>query len=157
MNAKHIICYSGGHSSALVAIETVRKFGPADVVLVNHDMHIGVEDADVKRFKRDVAAHLNLPITFVSYKNAAMDQFDVCVEAQAFKVESGQELCTSRLKTRPFMKYLAEEHPEKNVIVYYGFDANETARIQRRSGIMGGAGLCDRLSAGVRRSDHHGD
>lgn len=36
---KHIICYSGGHSSALVAIEVARKYGAGDVVLLNHDIH----------------------------------------------------------------------------------------------------------------------
>lgn len=106
-------------------------------MLVNHDMAMWVEDADVKRFKREVAEYLELPITFVNYKNASMDQFDVCVEAQAFKVNDGPELCTNRLKTAPFMQYLAEQHPAKDVICYYGFDANETKRITRRSGIMG--------------------
>lgn len=134
---KHIVCYSGGHSSALVAIEVVRKFGPDDVLLVNHDMHMSVEDADVKRFKRQVAEHLNLPITFVNYKNASMDQFDVSVESKAFKVDSGPELCTARLKTEPFMRWLGAEFPNKDIVVYYGFDLNETKRIQRRSGIMG--------------------
>lgn len=134
---KHVICYSGGHSSALVAIETVRKFGAEDCILVNHDMALWVEDADVKRFKREVAEHLSVPITFVSYKNASMDQFDVCVEAQAFKVDSGPELCTSRLKTEPFMSWLRAGFEPGATIVYYGFDANETDRIQRRSGIMG--------------------
>lgn len=137
---KHIVCYSGGHSSALVAIETVRKFGRGGVVLVNHDMHVSVEDADVKRFKREVAEHLGLPITFVNYKNASMDQFDVSVEAKAFKVDSGSELCTSRLKTQPFMAWLKREFSQDSSIIYYGFDANEPARIQRRSGIMGAQG-----------------
>lgn len=136
----HIICYSGGHSSALVAIETVHKFGKDNVILVNHDMHIGVEDADVKRFKRQVAEYLDMEIVFVNYKNASMDQFDVCVEAKAFKVDSGPELCTSRLKTEPFMRFLSSTFPEKDVIIYYGFDANETARIQRRSSILGEQG-----------------
>lgn len=134
---KHVVCYSGGHSSALVALEVVKKFGREDVILVNHDMHFTVEDADIKRFKTEVADYLGLPITFVNYKNASMDQFDVCVEAQAFKVDSGPELCTSRLKTEPFMKWMGQQFPEKDCIVYYGFDANETKRIQRRSGIMG--------------------
>lgn len=133
----HIVCYSGGHSSALVAVETVRKFGRGGVMLVNHDMHASVEDFDVKRFKRQVADYLDLTITFVNYKNASMDQFDVSVEAKAFKVDSGSELCTSRLKTRPFMEWLAKMFPAKDVICYYGFDAYETKRITRRSGIMG--------------------
>lgn len=134
---KHIVCYSGGHSSALVAVEVARKFGPDDVILLNHDIHFSVEDADVKRFKREVAEYLALPITFVNYKNASMDQFDVSVEAKAFKVDGGPELCTNRLKTGPFMAWLDAEFPEKDVVVYYGFDANERDRIQRRSGIMG--------------------
>lgn len=137
---KHIVCYSGGHSSALAAIEVVRKFGNADVILVNHDMHFSVEDADIKRFKREVAAHLGLPVTFANYKNASMDQFDVCIQAQAFKVDNGSELCTNRLKTRPFMEYLSDKHPEKDVVIYYGFDANEQLRITRRVGILGAQG-----------------
>lgn len=135
----HIVCYSGGHSSALVAIETARKFN-GDVILVNHDMHITVEDADVKRFKRKVAEYLNLSITFVNYKNASMDQFDVSVKEQAFKVDAGSELCTSRLKTEPFMRWLKKSFPAKDVIIYYGFDANERVRIQRRTGILGAQG-----------------
>ena len=134
---KHVVCYSGGHSSALVAIEVMRKFGREDVILVNHDMHFSVEDADIKRFKSEVAEFLSIPITYVNYKNASMDQFDVCVEAQAFKVDSGPELCTSRLKTEPFMRWLAQRFPSKDCVIYYGFDANEKKRIQRRSGIMG--------------------
>ena len=31
---KHIVCYSGGHSSALVAIEVVRRYGKENTVLV---------------------------------------------------------------------------------------------------------------------------
>ena len=50
---KHIICYSGGHSSALVAIEVYRRYG--DVVLLNHDIHPSVESQDIKRFKQEVA------------------------------------------------------------------------------------------------------
>lgn len=137
---KHIICYSGGHSSALTAIETVRKMGNQDVILVNHDMHFSVEDPDIKRFKTEIAEYLHLPITYVNYKNASMDQFDVSVESKAFKVNDGPELCTARLKTEPFMQWLSREFPAKDVVVYYGFDHSEQHRIQRRSGIMGAQG-----------------
>ena len=64
---KHVVCFSGGHSSALVAVEVVRRFGAADVVLLNHDINPRAEDDDVKRFKREVAAHLGLPITYASH------------------------------------------------------------------------------------------
>lgn len=137
---KHVVCHSGGHSSALVAIEVVRRYGAENVILVNHDMHFTVEDADIKRFKREVAEYLGIEITYVNYKDATMDQFDVCVEAKAFKVRSGPELCTSRLKTQPFMQWLEKTFPKKDSVVYYGFDANEQDRITRRVGAMGAQG-----------------
>lgn len=46
--SKHIVCYSGGHSSALVAIEVVRKYGNKNVVLLNHDINSSVENEDQK-------------------------------------------------------------------------------------------------------------
>ena len=141
---KHIVCYSGGHSSALVAIEVVRRYGADAVVLLNHDISSWVEDADVKRFKSEVAAYLGLPITYANIQGLDLesipDQFDVVMAAKAFKVGTGTELCTSRLKTEPFMEYLKTNHPNKDCIIYYGFDANETARIQRRSSILGQLG-----------------
>lgn len=137
---KHVVCYSGGHSSAIVAIEVARRYGTQDLVLLNHDMHASVEDADIKRFKAEVAAHIGVPVTYANYKDATMDQFDVTVEAQAFKVDSGQELCTNRLKTRPFMEWLANNCEKESTVCYYGFDADEQHRIQRRSSIMGEQG-----------------
>ncbi len=137
---KHVVCYSGGHTSALAAIEVVRRFGKTDVVLLNHDMHFSVEDADIKRFKREVADYLGLPVTYANRRNAQQDQFDVCVEAQAFKVGNGSELCTARLKTEPFRDWLAENVPDKDAICYYGFDPSETDRMQRRIGMMAAIG-----------------
>lgn len=134
---KHIACYSGGHSSALVAIEVAKRFGPENTVFVNHDIHFSVEHPDIKRFKREVADYCGVPITYVNHKNAQFDQFDVCVQAGAFKVGNGSELCTSRLKTQPFMEWLPTQG---ECIVYYGFDPQETGRIQRRSSIMAAQG-----------------
>lgn len=137
---KHIVCYSGGHSSALVALEVAAKHGTKELVLLNHDMHASVEHADIKRFKQEVADYIGVQITFASRRNAEQDQFDVCIESKAFKVNNGQELCTSRLKTEPFMLWLAENACKETDVIYYGFDANEQHRIQRRSGIMGAQG-----------------
>jgi len=134
---KHIFCYSGGHTSAIAAIEGVRRFGAENCILVNHDIHFSVEGADIKRFKNEVSDYLGVPITYVNHKNAEFDQFDVCVQAKAFKVGDGSELCTNRLKTAPFMKWLPEQG---ECIVYYGFDPHEKTRIQRRSSIMAAQG-----------------
>jgi hypothetical protein len=137
---KHIVCHSGGHSSAVVAVEVARKFGTADLVLLNHDIPARSEDADIKRFKREVADYLGVPITYASHPDPDADQFDVCVQAQAFKVDDGPELCTARLKTEPFMAWLDANADPADAVIYYGFDANENVRIQRRSGIMGARG-----------------
>jgi hypothetical protein len=142
-NTQHVCCYSGGHTSALVAIEVVRKFGRENVTLVNHDLNYTVEFADIKRFKQEVADYLGLPITFANYKDqraVEVDQFDVCVEAKAFKVGAGSELCTSRLKTEPFRAWLAANAAPGSCTVYYGFDPGETKRMQRRTGVMASMG-----------------
>ena len=140
-NTKHIICYSGGHSSALVAIEVTRKFGKESVILLNHDIHANSEGADIKRFKTAVASYLEIPITYANHIMwDTKDQFDVVIDANAFKVGNGTALCTNRLKTQPFEKYLKEFHSDKNCVIYYGFDANEKVRIQRRIGHLSGLG-----------------
>lgn len=138
---RHVVCFSGGHSSALVAIEVVRRYGTAGVVLLNHDINPRVEDADVKRFKREIAAALGLPITQANHARVTeWDQFDVVENARAFKVRSGEELCTSRLKTEPFRRWLAQHAPPGTATIYYGFDANETTRIRRRASILAAQG-----------------
>jgi len=132
---KHIICYSGGHASALVAIAVVQKYGTEDVVLVNHDICGNVEDEDIKRFKREVAHYLGLPITYANmHEWEHKDQFDVCIEAKAFKTKDIPAICTNRLKTAPFMEYL--KTIDEDLIAYYGFDVSEPKRIDRRSRIM---------------------
>lgn len=134
----HIVCFSGGHSSALTAIEVCRKYGNENVILLNHDIHPDKEDEDIKRFKREVADCLGLPITYanilgITDPEKIPNQFQVCMIAKAFKVANGQELCTNRLKTAPFVNYMSANHPQGSAIVYYGFDADETDRIIRRT------------------------
>jgi hypothetical protein len=138
---RHVVCFSGGHSSALVAIEVVRRYGREGVVLLNHDINPRVEDDDVKRFKREVAAYLGLPITYANHARwEEWDQFDVVMDAGAFKVGEGPELCTSRLKTEPFKRWLAENATASEAVIFYGFDANEQTRIRRRASILGADG-----------------
>ena len=141
MKPQHVVCFSGGHSSALVAVEVVRKYGPTSVVLLNHEINGWVEDLDIKRFKKEIAAYLGIPITQANYKGLdnPPDQFDVCMGAHAFMVRHDAVICTSRLKTEPFMTWLAA-FAQPETIIYYGFDENETTRIQRRSTIMAAKG-----------------
>ena len=138
---RNVVLFSGGHSSALVAVEVVRKYGRDGTVLLNHDINASVEHEDIKRFKREVAAALGLPITYANHRNFdTMDQFDVCRKARAFKTPKGYEVCTSRLKTGPFMEWLDVHGDRACTVCYYGFDAAETTRINRRVGIMAALG-----------------
>ena len=138
---KHIIAYSGGHSSALVAIEVCRKFGKENVVLLNHDINPKVEPVDVKRFKSEVADYLGLSITYANHTEWDTETpISLCVKAGTWVNPANRTiLCTNRLKTAPFYDWLAENYNDGDV-VYYGFDANEPARITRRANIMGESG-----------------
>lgn len=144
---KHIVCYSGGEQSGLVAIEVVRRFGREGTILLNHDINPWSEDADIKRFKRELADYLGLPVTYVNMPGwEVKDQFDVCVDSKAFKV-GVHPLCTNRLKTAPFHTWLGTQFPvnretgrNDELVIYYGFDAGEQQRIERRRSILAAKG-----------------
>lgn len=112
---KYIVCYSGGLSSAVAAIETVRRYGRENVILLNHNIIANVEDKDIKRFKNDIANYLGLEITFANMSGwESNDQFNVCMNIDAFKVGQGSALCTYKLKVEPFKKWLAENLPSSS-------------------------------------------
>lgn len=137
---KYIVCFSGGHSSALAAIETVRKHGKQGVVLLNHDISPHVEHEDIKRFKREVAAYLGLPITYANMPGwETTPPLEVAIKNRAFKAYTRPAFCTSRLKTEPFHKWL-EENGERGDWVIYGFDSEETNRMMRRRDVMNALG-----------------
>jgi hypothetical protein len=138
---KHLVTLSGGHSSGIVSIEVTRKFGKENVILLNHDINPSKEDKDIKRFKKEVANYLGLPITYANFNDLPVDelpdQFEVCEEAGSFvNPHDRNALCTNRLKTGPFTTYLKRFHHDRQVIIYYGFDETEPERISRRSGIL---------------------
>lgn len=141
LSNKHIVCFSGGEGSALAAVEVYRRYGNSDLILLNHDICSRVEDADVKRFKAEVSSYCGVPITYANHPDwEEKDQFDVVVEAGAFKVGTGTALCTSRLKTEPFHQWLRENNVDQTCVIYYGFGVPEKSRIQRRSSIMAAKG-----------------
>lgn len=143
---KYIVCYSGGHSSALVVIEVFRKYGKDNIVLLNHDINANVEHQDIKRFKQEIADYIGVPVTYANHKNfETMDQFDISKKHGGFLAGGGSRgsmsaVCTRDLKTTPFHKWLEENVPDKECVIYYGFDKFEMHRIQRRSSILGQMG-----------------
>lgn len=137
----HVVCFSGGESSALAAVETVRKYGKDNVILLNHDISPEVEHQDIKRFKLEVADYLKIPITYANMPGwETLTPVRVCKAAGAWKVDNSPAICTNRLKTAPFEKWLAANFPSKpfeirpDLEIIYGFDPNEASRIQRRVG-----------------------
>lgn len=140
-NIKHIVCYSGGHSSAVVALNVAARYGTEDLILLNHDISSFVEHQDIKRFKEEVSEFLGVPITYANHEGyETKDQFVICVERKGFQYQAGNALCTKVLKTDPFNAYLKENFPNKDCVVYYGFDKNELHRVQRRASILGEQG-----------------
>ncbi|ALS10013.1 hypothetical protein ABE82_26770 (plasmid) [Paenibacillus peoriae] len=142
----HIVCYSGGVASAIVAYEVVHRYGAENTLLINHNINPWVEDWDIKRFKQEVSDYVGVPITYVNMPDwDTKDQLDVCVDAKAFKVGI-HPLCTNRLKTAPFHKWLDQNYPVRkgscrtDVTLYYGFEKDEPARIERRRSILGEKG-----------------
>lgn len=124
-----------------MAIEVSRKFGTDHLVLLNHDIHEKSEDADIKRFKDEVAGYIGVPVTYANMVNWHLkDQFDVVIEAGAFKVGTGTALCTNRMKTEPFYAWLRGNQVDQTSVIYYGFEAKEKARIQRRNSILAAMG-----------------
>ena len=113
-NVKYIVCYSGGHSSALCAIECVKRFGKENVVLLNHDISPEVEDLDIKRFKKEVADYLGLDITYANMEGwQYKTPLRICKELGGFKFGNSSAMCTTKLKTEPFYKWLKENYPVK--------------------------------------------
>ena len=138
---KHIICFSGGQASAICAIEVVRKYGNENVILLNHNINSKVENKDIKRFKKEIADFLGLKITYANYNgilndNEIPNQFEISIKKKGFKGKNNTEFCTYELKTKPFYKYLKDNFPDNNCIVYYGFDEKEFKRVERRKTIL---------------------
>ena len=137
----NIVCYSGGHSSALVAVEAVRKYGKGSVVLLNHDISAEVEHADIKLFKKEVADYLGLPITYANMEGyEEITPLKLVRKLKGFQFQPGNAICTYNLKTKPFYKYLENIPKSKDVKILYGFDDDEDNRIQRRRTIINAMG-----------------
>ena len=71
---KRIICFSGGDGSGITAIEVKRRYPNDEVILLNHDISLEVEESDIKRFKKEVADYLGLPIWYANYNDKTHTQ-----------------------------------------------------------------------------------
>lgn len=142
---KHIICFSNGIQSASVAIKVVEKYGKENCILLNHAINPHIEPEDVTIFGYEIANYLEMQITYANYREfdesqieSLPNQFDVCEDAGSFVNPANRQiLCTNRLKTAPFMKWLKDHgYNRENCFIYYGFTKDEGKREERRHSIM---------------------
>ena len=140
----HVVCYSGGVSSALVGAMVIQRYGRENTIWINHQ--VMSEPEDVERFEKEFATAHDMEITYVNGdtgKYPKLTPKDVFLAEGAISVKHGggeNTLCTNRLKTQPFYDWLEFFHPEE-LTVYYGFDMEETSRIKTRSGLLGAKGI----------------
>ncbi len=138
---KHIVCFSKGVSSALVAVSVVQRYGSDNVVLLNHDLNPRYEHPDIKRFAFEISNFLNIPITYANFQDVSSpdeipSQFQVSMAAKAFKI-GRYAVCTNHLKTLNFQNWMRKNSPPSfNTFVYYGFAKNELERATRRTKII---------------------
>lgn len=118
---KHIVKFSGGAASALVASLVAEKHG-SETILLYHDTK--TEPADNDRFRREVAAHLNLPITEVSDGRNIWQLF----EDKGFVGNNRITPCSEDLKQKLGDAYIKNNLP---ATVYFGFTVEEHLRAQR--------------------------
>lgn len=145
----HVVKYSGGVSSALVAAMVLKKYGKENTVWVNSV--VNAEPEDVSRFEEEFAKYHDMEITYLKAdeeKYPGLTPYSVAKKEKAFAIRGGfgaNILCTSRLKIDPFMEWL--KSVDREVRIYYGFDKGEEHRLQRVStesavrGIRGDAPL----------------
>ena len=112
----------------------MRKYGKYNVVLLNHNISSHVEHESIKKFKENISNYLDVPITYANMENFEnMPPIELCKSLGAFNVGNQQAFCTYNLKTKPFYDYLEKIPKSKDVHIIYGFDAEETNRIYRRT------------------------
>lgn len=155
---KYVVCFSGGHSSALAAIETVRRYKRKNVILLNHDISSKVEDADTKRFKNEVSEFLGIPITYANAREfESKTPLALCREKNMIRFGAGNSICTYFLKTMPFYQWLDQNYPvkpreiSKEITLVYGFDGEEKRRIALRTKVLRSKGYLSEFPL----SDHY--
>jgi hypothetical protein len=121
---KHIVMFSGGAASSVVA-EMVAKRYPGDTILLHTPT--GAEHPDADRFRAQVAEYIGLPITIEAAKKTLWEM----VESNKQIPNDSLPYCTDRLKLKPQERFLKRlEMSNKEFTIYVGFGADEWKRMQ---------------------------
>lgn len=123
--------FSGGIGSWATAKRVVEQHGKENVVLLFSDVkgttnndHIG-EDQDTYRFIQEAADNVGAQLITVMDGRNIWEVF----EQNRFLGNSRLAKCSHELKQKPARKWLEENCPPEETIVYVGIDWTETHRI----------------------------
>jgi len=122
---KHIVMFSGGAASSVVAKLVADKY-PNDTILLHTPT--GAEHEDADRFREQVAEFIGLPITVEAANKTLWEM----VESNKQVPNDSLPYCTERLKLIPQDRYLKRlEKQGESVIIYVGLGVDEWRRIQK--------------------------
>jgi hypothetical protein len=118
---KHIVGYSGGAASAVVA-KIVKDKYPDDTILLFHDTM--TEPEDNKRFREEFASFIDAEIIDKSDGRNIWQVF----EDEGYLGNGRNTMCSRILKQELSLEYLKKSQP---AILYIGFTMEEHMRAQR--------------------------
>jgi 3'-phosphoadenosine 5'-phosphosulfate sulfotransferase (PAPS reductase)/FAD synthetase len=118
---KHIVGFSGGAASSVVADIVAKKY-PDTTILLFHDTKTEPKDND--RFRKDISNYINIPITNDSDGRNIWQVFKDC----GYLGNGRNTMCSRILKQERSLKFL-KANPES--ILYIGFTIDEWRRAQR--------------------------
>ena len=122
----HVIQFSGGAASALVAKLVAEEYGKENVVLLHHDTK--AEDPDTYRFLKQVSNRIGVPVVDVSDGRSL---WEVIEDNKAIPSDR-MPFCTRILKQEPgeyYFRWL--ERLGIEYTMYNGFGPDEWSRVQR--------------------------
>ena len=118
---KHVVGFSGGTASAVMAKIVADEF-PDKTILLYHNTNTEPKDND--RFRNEVAIYIGIPITEDSDGRDIWQVFD----DEKFLGSGRNTPCSRILKQERSLKYLKNNQP---AIIYIGFTLEEYRRAQR--------------------------
>ncbi len=122
---KHIVMFSGGAASSVVAKIVADKY-PGETILLHTPTSAEHPDAD--RFRKQVARFIGLPITVEAAKKTLWQM----VESNKHIPNDSLPWCTERLKLLPQDRFLKRLESQKvDYITYIGLGFDEWRRIQK--------------------------
>ena len=122
----HVIQFSGGAASALVAKLVAEEYGKENVVLLHHDTK--AEDPDTYRFLKQVSKHVGVPVVDISDGRSLWE----VIEHKKALPSDWMPFCTEILKQKPgeyYFRWLERQKIEYTM--YNGFGPDEWSRVQR--------------------------